>query len=61
MITPHTHWYRLRALVRRNAVERDVDDELAFHIDMATERHVANGASRSGARARALRSRRSPS
>ena len=54
-ITPHTLWYRMRALVRKHDVERDVDDELAFHIDMETERLVASGVSPSDARARAVR------
>jgi putative ABC transport system permease protein len=55
MITPHAVWYRMRALVRRRDVERDVNDELAFHIDMETEQLVASGVARSEARARAMR------
>jgi putative ABC transport system permease protein len=55
MITPHAAWYRMRALVRRRDVERDVDNELAFHIDMETEKLVARGVGRSEARARAVR------
>jgi putative ABC transport system permease protein len=34
---------RLRSLVRRRAVERDVDDELAFHLEMSTREQVARG------------------
>jgi putative ABC transport system permease protein len=55
MITPHAAWYRLRALVQKRAVTQDVDQELAFHIDMETERLVATGLDRSTARTRASR------
>jgi putative ABC transport system permease protein len=55
MITPHAAWYRLRALVQKRAVTHDVDQELAFHIDMETERLVGTGLDRSTARARASR------
>lgn len=34
---------RLRALVFRRQVERDLDDELAFHIAMQTRKNVAAG------------------
>ena len=46
----------MQALVRKGAVARDVDHELAFHIDMETERLVASGVARSEAQARARRS-----
>jgi predicted permease len=55
MISPHAVWYRARALFQKRAVARDVDDELAFHIDMATEQLVAAGVGRAEARARAVR------
>src|SRR5688572_7354401 len=55
MMTPQTAWYRVQALVRKRAVTRDVDDELAFHIDMQTERLVATGVDQAEARARAQR------
>lgn len=55
MMTPRAAWYRLRALVQKGAVSRDVDEELAFHIDMETERLVASGLDRSEARGRAQR------
>lgn len=55
MLTPHAAWYRLRALFQKRAVTHDVDAELAFHIDMETERLVATGLDRSTARARASR------
>jgi predicted permease len=34
---------RLRALVARNAVEREIDEELRFHVDRQVERHVNAG------------------
>ena len=43
-------WVRLRSLVRRNDVERELDEELRFHIDQETERLVANGMSPETAR-----------
>jgi putative ABC transport system permease protein len=55
MISPHAAWYRMSALFRKRAVERELDNEVAFHIDMETERLVASGVGRSEARARALR------
>jgi putative ABC transport system permease protein len=55
MITPHAVWYRIRALLRKSAVERDVDNEVAFHLDMETEQLVARGVDRSEARRRAIR------
>jgi putative ABC transport system permease protein len=56
MMTPHAAWYRLRALMQKRAVSRDVENELAFHIDMETERLAATGIGRPEARARAQRS-----
>ena len=37
--------YRLRALFRRAAMERDLDDELRFHIEREIEKHVRSGLS----------------
>ena len=34
---------RFRLLVNRRSFERDLEDELRFHMDMATSRHVAHG------------------
>jgi len=45
---------RVRALVARNRVERELDDELAFHIERETQKHIAAGVSREDARGRAL-------
>src|SRR5262245_17944729 len=44
----------MRALVARGRVERELDEELAFHIERETQKHLANGLSRPEARARAL-------
>ena len=35
--------YRLRAILRRGVVERDLDDELRFHIEREAEKYVAQG------------------
>ncbi|HTE48174.1 MAG TPA: ADOP family duplicated permease [Gemmatimonadaceae bacterium] len=45
--------HRLRALIRRDAVERDLDDELRFHIEREAEKYVHAGESRDSARRRA--------
>ena len=46
---------RFRFFVSRNAFERDLDDELRFHIEMETARNVQRGLPPSEARARAER------
>jgi putative ABC transport system permease protein len=38
--------YRLRALVRRDLVERDLDDELRFHLERHTEQLIRAGVPR---------------
>ena len=45
---------RARALLAPRRVERDLDDELAFHIERETQKHIANGISPTEARARAM-------
>ena len=35
--------HRLRAMFRRNAVERELDDELRFHFEQQVEKHVRSG------------------
>lgn len=45
--------FRLRALFARRAVERELDDELRFHIERETEKYVRNGLSRADAERRA--------
>jgi predicted permease len=46
---------RLRALLQRNAAERELDEELRFHIEMETEKNVRAGMNPMDARRRALR------
>jgi predicted permease len=41
MLTDLLH--RLRAIFRRNTVEREVDDELRFHVDRQVEEHTRAG------------------
>jgi predicted permease len=45
---------RVRAWLAPRRVERDLDDELAFHVERETQEHVANGLSPAEARARAM-------
>jgi putative ABC transport system permease protein len=44
---------RLRALVRTEEVDRELDEELAFHLEMETEKHVRAGLSPEEARRKA--------
>src|SRR5689334_19427905 len=44
---------RLRALFRRADVERDLDDELRFHLEHETDKYVGMGFSPSDARRQA--------
>jgi predicted permease len=46
---------RLRSLLRRDAVERELDRELQFHLDQEIERNVRLGMAPSTARSAALR------
>ena len=45
---------RARAVFARRRVERDLDEELAFHIERETRKHLANGLSLAEARTRAM-------
>ena len=45
---------RLRALLRRDAAERELDKELRFHLDMETEQYIRRGVEPAEARRRAL-------
>jgi predicted permease len=45
---------RVRALATPRRVERELDEELAFHIERETQKHLANGLSPAHARTRAL-------
>ena len=44
---------RVRALLVPRRVERELDEELAFHIERETQKHLADGLSPAAARARA--------
>ena len=48
-------WLGLRALLRRRQVERELDEELAFHLEMQERKHMAAGLTAGEARARARR------
>lgn len=45
---------RLRSLAQRRRVAREIDDELAFHLEMETEAHTKRGMTPEDARRRAL-------
>ena len=45
---------RLRALFRRDAADRELDDELAYHVAMKTEENIARGMDAAEARRAAL-------
>ena len=47
-------WNRARAIGRRHDLEREMDEELRFHLDMSVERYVSRGFSREEARRRAM-------
>ena len=47
-------WKSVRALVRKGDVERELSDELAFHVAMETEKNVREGMSPEEARRAAL-------
>jgi hypothetical protein len=54
------HWFytiplRLRSLFRRAQVERELDEELLFHIERQIEEHIAKGMTPDEARYAALR------
>src|ERR1700754_4787849 len=46
---------RLRSLFRRSAVERELHDELAFHLEMAAKEGIARGLDEPSARLAAVR------
>jgi predicted permease len=46
----------LRVVFRRSAVERDLDEELRFHVDMQVQQNLARGMSPAAAREAAYRS-----
>jgi predicted permease len=55
-MSPNLRWFqRLTALVRANRLQRDLDDELLFHIEARTRDNVARGMTADEARLAALR------
>ena len=58
-MTPRRSWdvirLRLRSLWRRSTVDRELDEELAFHVEHAADEYRAQGVTRAEARRRALR------
>src|SRR5215831_8297338 len=46
---------RMRALLRKNRVEQELDEELRYHLEKDVERHIARGLSPEDARKAALR------
>lgn len=54
-------WFRLRTLLRLGRAERELDEELAFHIDMAARKLEAQGLGPEAARAEARRRLDGPS
>ena len=52
-MTLHDVTLRLRALIRRRRAERELDEELAFHLERETQKYVANGMGLNEARTRA--------
>src|SRR5215469_873802 len=54
------HWLytlplRLRSLFRRREVDRELDDEMQYHVERLTQENMARGASPEEARYAALR------
>ncbi len=47
-------WYRLRSVVRRDAVEDGLNEEMRFHIDQQTEKNISRGMTPAEARRQAL-------
>jgi macrolide transport system ATP-binding/permease protein len=46
-------WLRFRAVVFRRTVDRELEDELTFHLEMQTRKNVAAGLSEGEARRQA--------
>jgi len=49
-----TIWFRLRSFFQRSAVERELDDEMRFHLDQAIEQNITRGMAPEEARRKAL-------
>src|SRR4051794_27147331 len=55
-MTPNLRWLRrLTSLARANRLDRDLDDELLFHIEARTRDNIARGMAADDARKAALR------
>jgi predicted permease len=55
-MTPNLRWFRrLTSLVRANRLERDLNDELLFHIEARTRDNIARGMTADEARLAAVR------
>src|SRR3954468_12074062 len=54
MISPVTWWRLVRASFDRRAIDRDMDEEMALHIDLHAEALERAGLSREEARRRAV-------
>ncbi len=52
---PGRLWRRLRALLRRGALDRELDEELRYHLEREAELHAADGMGPEEARLAALR------
>ena len=52
-MTARDWWLRFRALAFRRAVDRDLEDELTFHLEMATRKNLGAGLPEDEARRRA--------
>ena len=52
----HTLPRRLRSLLRRNAAEQEMDEELQYHLERQVEQNIARGVSPEEARYAAIRS-----
>jgi len=46
-------WKSVRALVFRRSAERDLDEEMSFHVDMAAAEYERQGSSPGAARRKA--------
>ncbi len=54
MASPLDRWLRIRSRFSRSGLEREVEDEMAFHLEMRTRDFEAGGMSHEEARRRAL-------
>ena len=51
----HALWLRLKGALRRRQLDRDLEEELEFHVAMRQQRHVIDGATAAEARVAAQR------